>query len=98
MSIIWSLEALHDVDRLGDFVATYDPVRANEIERELSEAPKRLPPFPRRGPRLSEFEPLEVREHRIGRYVLRYQLIAADIVVLRCFHARENRTDPLAPF
>ena len=91
MSIIWSAEARHDVDQLADFASAYDPVRADAIERELSEAPKRLLPFPRRGPRLIEFEPREVREYRVGGYVLRYELIGSDIIVLRFFHPRESR-------
>ena len=91
MTIRWSPEAREDVDRLADFVAAYDPVRAGEIEQELSQAPKRLLEFRRRGPRLSEFDPLEIREFRVGNYLLRYQLAVADIIVLRVFHARENR-------
>jgi plasmid stabilization system protein ParE len=88
---MWSSEARDDVDRLADFVAAYDPVRAGEIEQELSEAPKRLLQFRRRGPRLSEFDPREVREYRIGGYLLRYELVGSDIVVLRFFHPREDR-------
>jgi plasmid stabilization system protein ParE len=88
--IRWSSEARDDVDRLADFVAAYDPIRAGEIEQELSRAPKDLLQYPRRGPRLSEFDPREVREFRVGRYLLRYELAGADIVVLRFFHAREN--------
>jgi plasmid stabilization system protein ParE len=91
VSIRWTPEARDDVDRLADFVAAYDPVRADEIEQQLSGAPKRLLPFPRRGPRLSEFDSREVREYRVGDYLLRYGLEGTDIVVLRFFHAREDR-------
>ena len=91
MTIRWSSEARDDVDRLADFVAAYDHVRGSEIELELSQAPKRLLEFPRRGPRLSEFDPREVREYRVGGYLLRYELADADIHVLRIFHAREDR-------
>lgn len=91
MTIRWSPEARDDVDRLADFVSGYDPVLAGEIEQQLSQAPKRLREFPRRGPRLSEFDPREVRELRVDRYVLRYELVGEDIMVLRFFHARENR-------
>jgi len=91
VSIRWTPEARDDVDRLADFVAAHDPVRADEIEQELSEAPKRLLQFPRRGPRLSEFDSREVREYRVGDYLLRYELAGTDIVVLRFFHAREDR-------
>jgi plasmid stabilization system protein ParE len=88
--IRWSTEARDDVDRLADFVAAHDPVRASEIEIELSHAPKRLVQFPRRGSRLSEFA-REVREFRIGRYLLRYELTPSGIHVLRFFHGREQR-------
>jgi plasmid stabilization system protein ParE len=91
VSILWSPEARDDVDRLADFVAAYDPVLAGELEQELSQAPKRLLQFPRRGSRLSEFDPREVRELRIGPYILRYELSGRDIVALRFFHARADR-------
>lgn len=91
MTIKWSSEARDDIDRLADFVAIHDPIRASEIEQELSEAPKRLLQFPHRGSRLSEFDPDEVREYRVGAYLLRYEVAGSDIVVLRFFHARENR-------
>lgn len=91
MNIRWSAEARDDVDRLADFVAAFDPIRAGELEQELSEAPKRLLQFARRGSRLSDFEPREVREFRVGHYVMRYELTHANIAVLRFFHARDNR-------
>jgi len=92
VTIRWSSEARDDVDRLADFVAAYDPVLAGEIEQELSQAPKRLLQFPRRGRRLSEFDPREVREYRVGSYLLRYELAGTDVIVLRFFHAREDRS------
>jgi plasmid stabilization system protein ParE len=91
VSIRWSAEARDDVDRLADFVAANDRIRADELEQELSHAPKRLLQFPRRGSRLSDFDPREVREYRVGTYLLRYGIAGTDIVVLRFFHARENR-------
>lgn len=91
MTIRWSREARDDVDRLVDFVAAHDAVLANAIEQELERAPKKLLDFPRRGPRLTLFDPQEVRELRVGQYLLRYELAASDIIVLRFFHVREDR-------
>lgn len=91
MSVRWSQEARDDLDRLGDFVAAHDPLRANEIEFQLNQAPQKLLEFRRRGVRLSRFDPREVREFRIGRYLLRYELIDSDVRMLRFFHAREDR-------
>ena len=91
MILRWSPEARDDVDRLVDFAAAHDPRHADKIEDELMQAPKGLLQFPRRGSRLSDFEPREVREFRIGPYLMRYELARADIIVLRFFHAREDR-------
>lgn len=91
MKIIWSFEARDDVDRLADFIAAHDQSLAGEIEQELSQAPRKLRDFPRRGFRLSEFDPREVREFRLRSYLLRYELAGTDIIVLRFFHAREDR-------
>lgn len=91
MSIRWSPEARDDVDRLTDFIARYDPAKADELEADLSTAPKILLRFRRRGPRLGQFDPREVREYRVGNYVLRYELTEVEIIVLRFFHAREDR-------
>jgi plasmid stabilization system protein ParE len=91
VTIRWSSEARDDVDRLVDFLAAHDPILAGEIEQELSQGPKKLLDFPRRGSRLSEFDPREVREFRIGGYLLRYELAGTNIFVLRFFHGREDR-------
>lgn len=91
MKIKWSIEARDDVDRLTDFLDAYDPLLGEEISQLLEQSPRRLMEFPRRGSRLSEFNPHEVRELRIRSYLLRYELTNTEIVVLRYFHARENR-------
>jgi plasmid stabilization system protein ParE len=74
-----------------DFVAVYDRARADEIEAGLGDAPKKLLHFRRIGARMSEFDPREVRELRLTKYVLRYELMGEEIRVLRIFHGRENR-------
>jgi plasmid stabilization system protein ParE len=90
VKIRWTRKAVEDVDRLSDFVAIHDVTRADAVERTLSEAPKTLLRFPRRGSKLSEFSPREVREFRMGPYLLRYELADGDIYVLRFFDARED--------
>jgi len=89
--IRWSVEALNDVDRLVDFASSYDLDRAILLERELAQSPKKLLHFPRRGSRLSQFDPREVREFRVANYLLRYELTRDSIFQLRVFHAREDR-------
>ena len=91
MRIVWSSVAWADVDRLYAFLAEHDLDAADAVFDRLASAPEALLEFPRRGPRLSEFDPREVREFRVASYLLRYELVGNDIYVLRFFHAREDR-------
>jgi plasmid stabilization system protein ParE len=91
MKIVWSSVAWTDLDRLHAFLAEQDLDAADAILDLLIQAPRCLLDFPRRGSRLSEFDPREVRELRVGKYLLRYELAGGDVRILRFFHARENR-------
>lgn len=91
MRIVWSSAAWGDLDRLHAFLADYDFDVADATVEKLARAPERLLDFPRRGVRLSEFSPREVREFRVGSYLLRYELRDQDIFVLRLFHSKEDR-------
>lgn len=91
MRIVWSPEGWADIDRLHAFLAERDLDAADAIFDRLANAPAALLTFPRRGSRLSEFDPREVREYRVGNHLLRYELREPDIIVMRFFHAREDR-------
>ena len=91
MKIIWSVLAQTDLGRLHDFLARYDFGVADTALDGLILAPEQLFDFPRRGTKLKEFEPREVREFRIEHYVMRYELAGIDLRILRIFHAREDR-------
>lgn len=91
MKIVWSSAAWADVERLHTFLAEHDLDAADIIFDRLIGAPELLLEFPRRGSRLSEFEPREVREFRVSSYLMRYEFTGDDIFVLRFFHGREDR-------
>lgn len=91
MKVLWTTAAWADVDRLHAFLVEREVESADALFDKLANSPDRLRNFPRRGPRLSEYDPREVRELRVGQYVLRYELVANDVLVLRFFHAREDR-------
>jgi plasmid stabilization system protein ParE len=91
VKILWSAAAQGDLGRLYTFLARHDLDLADRVLDTLVGAPERLLEFPRRGSRLSEFDPRQVHEIRVGNYLLRYELKGNDILVLRLFHAREDR-------
>ena len=91
MRIIWSSAGRADAERLYAFLAEHDIQAADVLFDRLVSSPESLLEFPRRGSRLTEFDPREVRELRIGRYLLRYEIAAHEIFVLRFFHSKEDR-------
>lgn len=91
MNVEWSASAQADVGRLYHFLARHDLAAADLVLDALVSAPERLREFPRLGPSLSQLGPREIRELRVHRYVLRYEISGNDIRILRAFHAREDR-------
>ena len=91
MRVRWTGKAVQDIGRLHDFLAQVNrPVAASTV-RSLRAAPARLLDNPRLGLRLEEFAPREVRRILIGAYELRYELLDDSLIVLRLWHAREDR-------
>jgi plasmid stabilization system protein ParE len=91
MTIVWSAAAWADIDRLHAFLAEQDSDAADAMFDRLATAPAALLDLPRRGSRLSQYDPREIREFRVGHYLLRYELVGIDLFVLRFFHGREDR-------
>jgi plasmid stabilization system protein ParE len=89
--VVWTSVGWADVERIYAFLAERDLDAADEVLHLLIEAPQMLLDFPRRGSRLTEFDPREVREFRVGNYLMRYELAGAEIFVLRFFHGHEIR-------
>ena len=79
MKITWSAAAWTDVGRIYAFLAEHDLDAADHVFDRLLNAPSQLLSFPRRGSRLSSSENLEVRELRVGNYIIRYGLNGDEI-------------------
>lgn len=91
MALRWTSKAHSDLVRLHEFLRPVNPQAAARVVRQLVAGAKRIPPNPRLGIRLREFEPREVRRVLIGDYEIRYELTDEDVIVLRLFHTREDR-------
>ena len=91
MRIDWADEALDDVARLVEFLSAHSARAAGELLDLLFAAPDRLLVTPRLGQRVERDGPEEVRHIFVNNYELRYQVMDHAIVVLRIWHAREDR-------
>ncbi len=95
MKHVYSAEALHDLERLHDFIAEENPASANRIARELLDGIRGLRRFPRMGMRVStapgQLAPDEIRDWFTEGYIVRYLILDDKIVVLRVWHGKEER-------
>ena len=91
MQVQWTQNALIDTERLYLFLAQFDRDAALSLVARLDAAPAKLVAHPRLGERVDAYEAKEVRKLSIGRYVMHYEIVGDRIIILRLWHAREER-------
>lgn len=92
MNVLWSARALRDLDRLHDFLAEKDTEAADRALELILEAAEAIGRYPRIGKVMADGRRREWPvAFGAGAYVLRYRLSAANALVLRVWHSREER-------
>ena len=91
MQVLWTAKALIDTERLYLFLAQYDRDAALSLAARLDAAPAKLIAHPRLGERVEGHVAKEVRKLSMGRYVMHYEIAGDKILILRLWHAREDR-------
>lgn len=95
MNLMYSPQAVDDLQRLHDSVADRNPLSARKIAIEIQESAEKLRQFPQIGLPVSRNKtPNEIRGLYIDNYTLRY-LIAKNqtIYVLRIWHNKGAEKD-----
>lgn len=93
-SLVWLPEARDDVDRLYRFLVEENPRAAEKAMRLIAAGGARLQAHPEVGRSMGD----EMGRRELclpfgsGGYVLRYVITADEIVVIRVWHAREDRS------
>lgn len=91
MVLIWTDASLSDLDRIHGHLAPVNPHAAGRVVRSLALAPQRLIDFPKIGVQLKEFEPRQIHQIFVDDYEIRYEIAGDSILVLRVWHAKEDR-------
>lgn len=91
MKIVYSKEAVVDLERLREFIARHDPAAASRYARKLLDGVSNLQAQPLLGHVVPPApDPEHIRDLIIGDYIVRYAILAADILILRIWHHRED--------
>lgn len=91
MKLVYTDEAIEDLQRLRAFIATHNPSAAARIAFELVGKIDLLADFPKMGsPVQMAPVPDSIRDMVFGKYVIRYSLHSCVIVILRIWHGLED--------
>ena len=92
MKLSYSREAIGDLIRLREFIATKNPKAAQKIAKTIRKGISQLKTFPYLGVEVEQApNPEMVRDLIIGNYIVRYLIHAEKIYILRVWHYKEER-------
>ena len=92
MKVSYSREAIGDLIRLREFVATKNPQAAQKIARSIKKGISQLKTFPYLGVEVELApNPEIIRDLIIGNYIARYLVHSKQIYILRIWHHKEER-------
>jgi plasmid stabilization system protein ParE len=92
MKLIYTAEAIGDLQRLRAFIAEHDPKAAQRVGAELVTRIEAIAAFSRMGQRVERApDPELIRDFAFGKYVVRYVVHAQVVAILRIWHHLEDR-------
>jgi plasmid stabilization system protein ParE len=90
VKLVYTDEAIEDLQRLREFIAAHNPSAAARIAAELVGKIELLPDFSKMGTPV-EMAPVpdSVRDMVFGKYIVRYSVHTSAIIILRVWHGLE---------
>ena len=88
--VVWTLEALDDVEAVGAFHERTSPSYASSLVERLYDSVAILEAYPRFGRKVPEIDHDLVRELIVERYRVVYQLMRERIEVVAVLHSRQD--------
>jgi len=92
MTLSYSYEAISDLIRLREFIASKNPEAAQKIAKSIRKGITQLKAFPYLGVEVElATEPEMIRDLIIGKYIARYLIHKKQVYILRVWHHKEER-------
>lgn len=92
LNIVWSATARSDLIRLREFIQLHNPRAAKQSSEKILKAAKLILDNPAIGKPIEGRQDYElITPFGQNGYILRYQIIEQNIVILKVWHSREDR-------
>ncbi|MGH9755921.1 MAG: type II toxin-antitoxin system RelE/ParE family toxin [Blastocatellia bacterium] len=86
--VVWSPEALEDVDDIAEFIARASPNYASAVVDKLLDAARKLSTFPFAGRVVPEVGNEKIREKFVLDYRLIYRIEDEEVIVIAVIHSK----------
>lgn len=90
MKVVLTAEALSDLERIGDYIAQDNPLRARSFVAELLGKARGLADLPEGFPLVPRFAHLGIRPRLYGNYLIFYRVDAQQITVIHILHGARD--------
>lgn len=90
MIVVVTEKAEQDLERIGDYIATFNPRRAASLVEELYGRCKTLAQMPHRFARSAADPDGEIRHFSQGNYIVYYRVDSESVIILRILHAAQD--------
>lgn len=94
MEVVWSEQALRDVEHIRDYIAEDSPAYAQPFIERLLKATRHLPAFPESGRLMPEANSSSTREVIYQGYRIVYRLRLDTIEIVMVVHGSRDLTNP----
>ena len=84
--VIWSLDAIEDLDQIHRYVGQHSRLAADRLAATIFASVVRLEDFPQSGRIVPEFQVSDLREVIVGEFRVIYQSQGEDVFVLAVRH------------
>ena len=89
MQLRWTQEAAHDLEHIADYLFEHAPANAEDMVREIYQAPAALLQFPHRG-RPGRKQGTREMVLSVRPYIVIYRLSGEVVQVVRILHAAQK--------
>jgi toxin ParE1/3/4 len=97
MKVTLSREAIEDLVRIGDHIFPSNPARADTFVTELESKCLQLADMPFAFSRVPHNSSAHIRRRPHGNYLIFYEILDAELVVLRILHGAQDYESILFP-
>lgn len=89
-TLVWSPEAVEDIEAIAAYIERDSPWYARAVASKIVETAESIPEYPELGRMVAEIDDSAIRERLVHRYRIIYRLDEARVLIVAVIHGRQD--------